>query len=336
MSMEKPSDATLIGYLLNALDEATQAQVHAQLDADMDLYRRLESLRAALEPLEADREVAAPPPDLTVKTLARVAEYCCRELPRAPVLVRRGGGGVSRNLWRRVDVVVAACLALTTLGLLLPALLQAQSPRSTSVFIECQNNLRVFYTGLDAYRTSRGHFPNLAAQDPIFSAGMVLPLLAQAGVLPADFNVHCPGTGPRGYGGLTLDQARSLNPASFQCNSGDYYSYAYSLGYKNADGCYFGPTQFKGQPANMVALMADVPPQAVESGRNSPNHGGAGQYVLFFDGSVRFTPIRTIGYQWDDIYLNKNHQVAAGLDNLDIVLGRSTAKPSGPQFDQCP
>jgi prepilin-type processing-associated H-X9-DG protein len=58
---------------------------------------------------------------------------------------------------------------------------------------------------------------------------------------------------------------------------------------------------------------------------NSINHGGAGQNVLFADGHVQFLPQRTFGE--DDIFLNRDRKVAAGLDATDIVLGYSAARP---------
>src|SRR5262245_25164441 len=114
------SDDTLVGYLLDALDEGERAQVDAQLQAEPESRWRLEQLQAALEPLAADKATAAPPAGLAVRTLARVAEFSCRELPRAPVEAARPAA--SRGWWRRADVLVAACLAIMALGLALPGL----------------------------------------------------------------------------------------------------------------------------------------------------------------------------------------------------------------------
>src|SRR5262245_39038814 len=113
-------DKNLIGYLLNCLDEPTQREVEAYLEADAAGREKLEKLRRALEPLEADRELPEPPGDLVYHTLGRVAEYCSQPLPRAPVTSRGGGG--ERPFWRRADVVAAAAVILLALGVGIPAL----------------------------------------------------------------------------------------------------------------------------------------------------------------------------------------------------------------------
>ena len=70
--------------------------------------------------------------------------------------------------------------------------------------------------------------------------------------------------------------------------------------------------------------MADRAP--AEDGRtNSANHGGSGQNVLYADGHVIFRVTRTVA--GDDIYLNRDQQVAAGLGATDAVLGASAARP---------
>src|SRR5262245_45644894 len=97
-------DENLVGYLLDALDPATQREVEAYLEADPRARERLDLLRRALEPLAADREDPDPSPDLVVRTLGRVAEHCCRELPHAPVAAAARESGAILPLWRRVDV----------------------------------------------------------------------------------------------------------------------------------------------------------------------------------------------------------------------------------------
>src|SRR6516165_3161 len=80
----KPMEENLVGYLLDALDSDARQETEEYLLKDPEARGRLETLRQALEPLEADRESDDPPPDLWVRTLARVSEYRCRNLPAAP------------------------------------------------------------------------------------------------------------------------------------------------------------------------------------------------------------------------------------------------------------
>src|SRR5262245_11531356 len=76
-----PMDDNLVGYLLGALDGNTHRTVDDYLHADPDALRKLDRLRRALEPLEADRDEIEPPPGLALRTLARVAEL---PLPPGP------------------------------------------------------------------------------------------------------------------------------------------------------------------------------------------------------------------------------------------------------------
>jgi prepilin-type processing-associated H-X9-DG protein len=48
--------------------------------------------------------------------------------------------------------------------------------------------------------------------------------------------------------------------------------------------------------------------------RNSPNHGGRGQNVLFCDGSVVFVKGRTVDVSLDDIYTIQNTQTYKGIE----------------------
>ena len=113
----------LVGYLWNCLDEDEHRRVAEQLSADPKLQAELATLRERLAPLEWDREPEAPPTELVCQTLARVAEHACRDrkLPPAPP-VTRTAAAVERPWRRRIDVAVAASVALTSLALLLPTI----------------------------------------------------------------------------------------------------------------------------------------------------------------------------------------------------------------------
>jgi hypothetical protein len=317
MNTEHALDDNLIGYLLDGLDEETRAEVEAQLQSSPEARRRLNQLRLALEPLAADKDEVAPPAGLAVRTIARVAEYCCRELPHAPM--PPPAAAVTRSWWRRADVLIAASLLLTALGIGIPAVLHV---RGTHAITQCQNNLRQYHTALQAYHDRHGKFPDIAAHQPHDAAGLVVPILVSAGVWPENISVRCPGNGPATQCPMTLDQVTALSPQEFLHKAADLAPcYAYSLGYLDDAGAYHGLTRADSH----VALMADCPPPGAGPG-NSRNHGGTGQNILFSDGSVRFQTVRTIG-SGDDIYLNRANKVAAGLDSLDTVLGHSGASP---------
>src|SRR5262245_64610572 len=143
-------DEDLVDYLLDGLDAKERREVEALLESDPGARARLEALRLALEPLAADRADPPPPRGLAARTLARVAACPCHELPRAPAC-GDAATGPTAPLWRRADVLVAACLLLTAGGLLLHWLAGLRRPDGSAQIIACQDNLRQLYFGLKTY-----------------------------------------------------------------------------------------------------------------------------------------------------------------------------------------
>src|SRR5436305_13496313 len=97
-------DENLVGYLLNALDPETQAEVERHLRDRPEAQQRVTDLRRSLEPLAADADAGEAPPDLWVRTLATVAEFQCRNLPYAPPPPAAQTGTAIRSRWRRADL----------------------------------------------------------------------------------------------------------------------------------------------------------------------------------------------------------------------------------------
>jgi prepilin-type processing-associated H-X9-DG protein len=148
----------------------------------------------------------------------------------------------------------------------------------------------------------------------------------EAGTLPRDANVGCPGSSTPRTCPLTLQRLEQLDAETFKRQAEELICcYAYSLGYQDEAG-YHGPRLDPDLPASMLPVMGDTPPRDPAAG-NTRNHGGAGQNVLFLDGHVRFCPTRTVGVNGDDIYLNRAGRQAAGLDVSDTVLGSSASSP---------
>jgi hypothetical protein len=320
-------DENLIGYLLHALEPEQHRQVEAYLESSPEARRRLELLRGALAPLEADRDDLAPPPGLVIRTLARVAEHCCQDLPRAPLPPRSRVLGFDRSFWRRADLLVAACVLVLVGGLALTAILRLREDQNV---VACKENLRQFYTALSGFSDRRGgEFPNVAAEARQSGrpdravAGLVAPILVSAGHAPAEVNLRCPGNTLSPVPTPDLQKLLAMGDDDFERLAPRLLScYAYTLGYREGD-------TIRGPRRNLddeAPLMADRPPEdGLED--NSPNHGGSGQNVLYQGGQVRFVSDRHAGHQRDDIYLNRQKKVGAGLDVYDAVLGRSNARP---------
>jgi prepilin-type processing-associated H-X9-DG protein len=363
-------EENFVGYVLNALDGDTSREVEEYLRSHPEARRQVDLLRQALRPLAADADPAEPPPGLAVRTLGRVAEYCCRDvaqppvlgprhraeaastpaagyeaLPRSPTLpLRRAPAGPSR-WWRRADVLVAASLFLCASLLTLSVVSHAQRQYQLEA---CKNNLRQFGEALFVYKDKRHTFPNVADhrllhqalqavgedKKPIFPngadqptprdvAGMVVPILIAEGCLPEDITVRCPGNGPPircpkkldELANMPADQFQRLAPRLSCC-------YAYSLGYRN------GRNVEPVAPDSPVPIMADRPPfreGPPGPDGNSPNHGGAGQNVLFTDGHVGYLTGNTLNGK--SFYLNREGRVAAGVDRNDAVVGLSESGP---------
>ena len=307
----------LLDYLLDRLDKPAKLQVETRLQADESARRQLELLRQALLPLAADDEVTAPP-HLSARTIARVAEYACRQLPMAPAPARTESA--SRPWWRRADVLVAASLLAVFAGIGIPLIARM---RAAPAIAECQENMRKFYFAMRDYEDTHKQ-PFSLEKSPHNVAGIVVPMLQDAGMLASDFSVRCPGQGPFQTCSLTLEQIKNMSPEQFAQQAPNLLaSYAYTLGYRE-NGVWHPINRAENTADNSVLIFADNPPANVITG-NSSNHGGRGQNVLFHDGHAQFMTIRT--YDRDDIYLNNDSHVAAGKGARDFVLGNSASKP---------
>jgi prepilin-type processing-associated H-X9-DG protein len=314
-------DENLVGYLLNALDVDTQRDVARYVRDHPEAQQQLERLRQALAPLAADRDEIDPPRGLAIRTLARIAEYRCRELPRAPVTAAARTPPRSRGGWRWADALVAAALLLTVGGLLL-----SLRPRVMAHVerLACQNNEKKFWDACEGYRNVKGHqdeYPNVAEHKPLDVAGITLPVLMEAGVLrPENFSVRCPPDGALSGCHTTLAELRNLSEEEFSRRAPELLGcYGYSLGYWDS-----GQLHGVWHSDDHQALLADRPPEGGGPG-NSPNHGGRGQNVLFVDGHVEWHPTRML--HGDDIFRNENHEIHAGVDRNDIVIGSSADRP---------
>jgi prepilin-type processing-associated H-X9-DG protein len=309
-----------VGYLLGSLDDAEMRQVEKTLRDSGESQRQLALLKKALRPLAADRDDVAPPDGLAQRTLAKIAKQGGWDLPRAPRDAERAASSRS-GWWRRADVLVVATLLILALGASSPLLYRASRQRGT---LECQENLRQFFVGLTTYRDQHGAYPDLTRESPRNVAGLVVPVLADAGVLPGSFSIRCPEVGPPLSCALSLAQVRTMPPEDFQTQAPNFaLCYAFALGYRDPAGGYHGPWQ---APGSSWPILADRPPSDGSPG-NSPNHGGTGQNVLFLDGHCQFVPQRTVGDPEDDIFCNHEQRVAAGIGAHDIVLGYSSARP---------
>jgi prepilin-type processing-associated H-X9-DG protein len=329
----------LLAYLLDALDEPAARQVEAYLAEHAQAREQLAVLERALAPLAADDAAPTPPLRLLERTLARVAESACAppipaipstlaDLPKAPP-ISPSAFPVSRSWWRRADVLVAASVMVTIVGIGLTLLGSLRAPSSAALTAQCKNNLFQFFIALQTYHDQHRRFPDVASESPRDVAGMVVPILADAGVLSDSASIRCPGVGSPLACQIPLVTLRTMSNGEFEKYAPSLsMCYAYSLGYRDDEGAYHGPGNATLVSWSQLPVMADRPP-AEGIDQNSVNHGAdgkaPGQNVLFADGHVQFLTDRRLG--GDDIFLNSAGHVAAGLNARDIVLGYSSARP---------
>jgi hypothetical protein len=206
--------------------------------------------------------------------------------------------------------------------------------------VYCQNNLRSFYVALMNYSdVNAGALPKVEKEPPYNFAGVYVPVLYQGHYLqPEVVSVRCPANGdPRPPENVTLEMLKALHdkqPDKFDeytCDVGGCYAYA--LGYRNEAGRHCGVRRAPEGNNGLLPIMADKPPfdraddDASCYGGNSGNHGGMGQNVLYLDGSSRFCTQRCVGVNGNDIYLNINRRLEAGMNPWDSVLAASGVHP---------
>jgi hypothetical protein len=323
----------LLGHLLGALDSAEEEQVVARVRTDPELRRELARVREWLEPLEAGREDFDPPVGLAERTCRAVAlevesAAAVRRRPMNPVAAAPDSAG--RFRW--VDVAAAAGVFAAASLLLLPAI---QSSRFNAQLLACQDNLRQVGVGMIGYTWyHNGYFPGATASGRLSAAGLCGPILVRDGLV-ADGRVFvCPASPLAGRAGFRMPLFEELQAASQDKLEGLIRlaggSYGFPLGHIH-DGIYQGP---KNLGRGYFAIVADVPGSDPSNGRQSLNHGGRGENVLFECGAVRFVTSSRPFPQADDFYVNDFGLVGPGAHLDDSVVGPSEARLGAMPIEQ--
>jgi hypothetical protein len=315
-------DDLLIVYALGALGPEDRAAVEARLADRPEDAAKLDRLRQALRPLEADRDGYDPPRGLAAAAIARTAEYVVargllpdepapapiepRPVP-APAVRPPDAEPIFPAVWRRADALVAAGIAFLAFGLVVAGIGKLRQDRSVAA---CQDRLRELHVALAGYGEAHaGRYPQVGtAQVPV--AGAFAAELARAGQLPPGRSFGCPAAPPEplAAGGGEVVPA---------------VGYAYALGYLTPGGQVTGlrRADFAGAASDWVAVAADLP--ATPPATPHPH----GQNVLYVGGMVRYASTPAAGVNGDDIYCNDAGLVRAGLHALDASLGRPEDVP---------
>ncbi|MCE9546890.1 MAG: hypothetical protein K8T25_15550 [Planctomycetia bacterium] len=321
----------LVGYVLGALDPVEQAEVEAIVRKDAQLREELDVLRRAVSPLECDRDHHHPPTGLAANTCRRVASLRVAVVPASTRHSAANSGGrrtSSRTIfgWNLVDIAVAAAIVVAAGLLVVPAIGHS---RLNAQIANCGFNLETIGKGLGRYSMKHnGEFPMIPASGKLSAAGMYAPELISSGDVADPKVFRCSLNDANRAEAAKIPTKEELDAASPEQlpellkRAGG--SYGYTLGYQD-HGRYF-PTTSRGRVN--FPIMADSPCEKLDY-RQSSNHGGQGQNVLFEDGHVRYltTSHQPEGCADPDFYRNNDGHVAAGKDQDDAVIGCSTAHP---------
>ena len=325
--MAENAQEQLLGYLLDALEDDEREQLQQELANDPYLRQQLETLRAALQPMEPTREPLDPPPGLAHRTCQFVAaQAAVAKAPQDPRPAPAGrlhamqtdaslDGGSARFSW--LDVVAAAGILVAASLLIFPALVNSRAKART---VHCANNLQGVYQGLAQYSDAfRGFLPSAPPQDRLGVGGGFAAVMHSTGYLKDPRQLLCPGS-------PMAELPVFIIPAPAQIRAmpeGDQLdttlaslggSYSMSFGYEE-DNHFHG---LRNMGRSDFALVSDVP-DPVSPSFASHNHAG-GQNVLFEGGNIRFVtlPVKIVGH--DHFYLNAAGQVGPGLNCYDSVI----------------
>jgi len=316
-----------LGYLIGSLDDEERREVEASLANRTEVNAEIELLRQALEPLGLDRDTIVPPADLTVRTIAGVAEYIVqtegsvapagspspvgeflrtlghRERTGQPPVYPWHGSEANPIQYRRRDIATVCGLAAAALmigGAGIFTLRQTQEVQA------CQNNMRQIHQGLTSYCDIHDNrFPQVEPDEDVRTA---LLKLRETGTMPKETAFVCPGVVHQTSGIPAID-------------------YAYHLGYRDEQKRLQGLSRLTDN--DQFPIFADAP-ERIEHTTIPINHR-KGQNVLFTGGHVRFCTNPFVGPETegkgDDIYYNTAFQAHAGTAHWDIALGCANETP---------
>jgi hypothetical protein len=316
--MSSPERENLVGYVLGALEPHEKALVEQQLQQDESLRQELAHLRTRLAPILGNKDHLAPPAGLA----QRCCDYVYSRTEVMPAALSPAAGSTAvRSRWSWLELSVAGMIAAAVAVFLLPNIYQSQIQ---SQILACQNNLKdIGFAEADYSHRNGDYYPAVQPGDRINAAGMWAPTLVSQNYLPQQGKTFvCPGSQQADLPQFhvpTIDELKDMNAKDLAAVlpqlSG---SYAETLGYRdNGDGRYHVQ---KNQHRERFAVAADRPGK---NGTNSPNHGGRGQCVLFDDGHIMWLTTPEIGADEDNIFVNGNHLIEAGIHSNDAVIAPS-------------
>ena len=316
----------LLDYHLNQDEPAQRLATQRLLADDSELQELDQVVRRSLEAL-GSLEEETPPAGLAERTLQKVAQHRqVQQLAQSSVDIASGGlkrDRTTRAKWvlsnLRDVIAVAACLMLVFL-FMRPGL---QKARHISQEQACANQFRSIGYGLSQYAHDyRGRMPYVQRppgakwlgvgkqDDEHYSNTRNTYLLVKMGYVSVD-KFLCPGADAQPEVKLRVKMDPQTLKTLQDFADRHQVNYSFFLVLNNQS---FFTKQSENIPigSDQNPLFADYDSQKQTIldlsvnrellSRNSPNHGGRGQNLLYGDGHVRFSNSRLVGLNEDDIF----------------------------------
>jgi hypothetical protein len=314
------NDSALFDEAFGQLDPDQQELLERAAASDPDLASRRDHFHRSLD-LLLDCDDPEPPPELAARTLERISRHS-----REPRILEFAP---NRARYRWADVGVAAAAMLIGLMSLVPAV-RNQHQRADQ--LTCVDNLRQVGLALNQYATTFSSYPFVDPSCPASYVGTVFVQLSDAGMLRDRSLLDCPCDGCDDAPGQMLGFDELLGKEQRWpgvCRDDVKVDYAYHHGFRRVDGQIVPVTPGM---SDHFPIAADQPPFLLNGSAgpkarggvilagNSPNHGGAGQNVLFSDGRVSWRRSRWISKDDTDLFLNEHNQIGPGVHRVDAVL----------------
>jgi prepilin-type processing-associated H-X9-DG protein len=327
----------LFDYCLGITSEAESAQAQELVFSNEQAAKFVTSIKASLSPLESINPEECPS-ELAegtvwrIKQTLRTSQAGLNELLKAE---QKHQTGWWPDIFGRL--ATAAVFVIVGSALITGGRMAATYARQMSWQTKCGSQMASLFSGLSNYKNANnGQMPVLASSPGTpwwkvtdqgsenVSNTRRMWVLAKHGYLKPDAFM-CPVTTPK-------------PSCNFSCNPKEYNDFPqrYLVTYSFRIGCpKAGVEQMSRQViiADMSPIFANVSAAEKELNvnlsdalmkRNSPNHGGKGQNVLFCDGSVVFVKDHTVDVSKDDIYTIQGRQTYQGVEvptsEADIFL----------------
>lgn len=332
----------LIGYLLGANEAHEDQLVKDQLSREPELHDKLATLRQHVEYLDDGLEEELPPADLTARTCQLLdkpsdwpslwPEITDATTPRndeAPSIPSRRAKMSNRqesvsgdsSRFSLMDGLVALGVCLAALAIFFPAL---ASSRMLASRIQCEDNLRQVGMGLHKFAdaSSRQRYPEIHGAGPLSVAGSYAPRLVNEGFISNPEVLSCVATSHQ----ISLPTIEELlvAPEVMLPELHDRLEgvFNYNLGSRQGDNIeapkMAGRSRFP--IASDVVLVNDT---LIGSNSHFENRVN----ILFDDGHVEFLKIEHLPEDIQRVFVNNDGLVQAGVDEDDVVLANSIARP---------